>query len=93
MSDARALTDGLGTRFELLSNTFKPYPCGVVIHPVIDACLDAVDDGVLDARAVAAIEVAINPTSATLADLKHPRDSFGSSDEPAALGGSGDCGW
>jgi 2-methylcitrate dehydratase PrpD len=75
VSDARALTDGLGTRFEILSNTFKPYPCGVVIHPVIDACLDAVDDGVLDARAVAAIEVAINPTSAKLADLKHPRDS------------------
>jgi 2-methylcitrate dehydratase PrpD len=75
VSDARALTDGLGTTFEILSNTFKPYPCGVVIHPVIDACLDAIDDGALDARAVAAIEVAINPTTASLADLKHPRDS------------------
>lgn len=38
-----ALTDaaleGLGESFELDDLSFKPYPCGVVIHPVIDACL------------------------------------------------------
>jgi len=37
--DLAALTDGLGTRFEVLQNTYKPFPCGVVIHPVIDGCL------------------------------------------------------
>lgn len=36
---ARAL-DGLGERHELLNNAYKPYPCGIVIHPTIDACLD-----------------------------------------------------
>lgn len=35
-----ALTDGLGRDWALLSNTYKPYPCGVVLNPVIDACLD-----------------------------------------------------
>lgn len=25
-------------RWEVLRNSFKPYPCGIVIHPVIDAC-------------------------------------------------------
>ncbi|MES2185721.1 MAG: MmgE/PrpD family protein [Pseudomonadota bacterium] len=25
--------------WELLRNTYKPYPCGVVLNPVIDACL------------------------------------------------------
>jgi 2-methylcitrate dehydratase PrpD len=35
-----ALTDGLGHEWALLSNTYKPYPCGVVLNPVIDACLD-----------------------------------------------------
>jgi len=38
--DLAAITDGLGTRWELLANTHKPYPCGVVLFPVIDACLD-----------------------------------------------------
>lgn len=39
-ADAAALTHALGSRFEILRNTYKPYPCGVVIHPIIDACLD-----------------------------------------------------
>lgn len=30
---------GLGTRWEILANTYKPYPCGVVLNPVIEACL------------------------------------------------------
>jgi 2-methylcitrate dehydratase PrpD len=34
-----AVTDGLGQRWELLSNTYKPYPCGIVMHAVVDACL------------------------------------------------------
>jgi 2-methylcitrate dehydratase PrpD len=31
--------DGLGSRWELAANAFKPYPCGVVTHPVIDAAV------------------------------------------------------
>ncbi len=31
--------DDLGKRFELMTNTYKPYACGLVIHPVIDGCL------------------------------------------------------
>ncbi|MBW8268343.1 MmgE/PrpD family protein [Caldovatus aquaticus] len=34
-----ALGDGLGERWEFGKNTYKPYPCGIVLHPVIDACL------------------------------------------------------
>lgn len=38
-----ALSDGLGERWELASNTFKPYPCGVVVNAVIDACIEIRD--------------------------------------------------
>lgn len=31
---------GLGSDWENLNNMFKPYPCGVVLNPVIDACLN-----------------------------------------------------
>ncbi len=34
------LTDELGERWEISTNTYKPYPVGVVLNPVIDACLD-----------------------------------------------------
>jgi 2-methylcitrate dehydratase PrpD len=39
-ADPEALLHGLGTSFEMLGNAYKPYPCGIVIHPGIDACLD-----------------------------------------------------
>jgi 2-methylcitrate dehydratase PrpD len=29
----------IGREWALLSNTYKPYPCGVVLNPVIEACL------------------------------------------------------
>ena len=38
--DLDAMTDGLGARWEVLANAYKPYPCGVVLFPVIDACLE-----------------------------------------------------
>ena len=29
------LADGLGTHWEILVNTYKPFPCDIVIHPLI----------------------------------------------------------
>jgi 2-methylcitrate dehydratase PrpD len=31
---------GLGKSWEILANAYKPYPCGVVLFPVLDAVLD-----------------------------------------------------
>ena len=39
-ADLARMTDGLGERWEVLNNAYKPYPCGVVLFPVIDACLE-----------------------------------------------------
>ena len=33
------VTEGLGTRFEAALNTYKPFACGIVIHPSIDGCI------------------------------------------------------
>jgi 2-methylcitrate dehydratase PrpD len=35
-----AVTDGLGETFEIMATSYKPYPCGFVIHPVLDCVLD-----------------------------------------------------
>ncbi|CAB3769972.1 MmgE/PrpD family protein [Paraburkholderia humisilvae] len=42
--DFNALTAGLGSVWALQANTYKPYPCGVVLNPVIEACLDLARD-------------------------------------------------
>ena len=36
----REVTDELGSRWEVLKNIHKPYPCGIVLNAVIDGCLD-----------------------------------------------------
>jgi len=34
------ITDRLGESFEIIATSYKPYPCGFVIHPVLDCVLD-----------------------------------------------------
>jgi len=49
VSDKRAwheATDELGQRFEIAFNTYKPFACGIVIHPGIDACVQLRERGV-----------------------------------------------
>jgi 2-methylcitrate dehydratase PrpD len=53
--DFDAVISDLGTRWELLQNTYKPYPCGVVLNPVIDACLDLALDSQFIERGVQGI--------------------------------------
>ena len=38
-ADISALTHDFGKTWEIARNTYKPYPCGVVLNPVLDACL------------------------------------------------------
>lgn len=40
---AGVLTEGLGTRWSILDNGYKPYPCGFVAHAMIDAVRDLRD--------------------------------------------------
>ena len=39
-SDTESISHELGTHWELMHNAYKPYPCGVVLNPVIQACLE-----------------------------------------------------
>jgi 2-methylcitrate dehydratase PrpD len=38
-ADLPSIVERLGERWEILANSYKPYPCGVVLNAVIDACL------------------------------------------------------
>jgi 2-methylcitrate dehydratase PrpD len=41
-ADHAAITRDFGRHWEVLGNAYKPYPCGIVIHSAIDACLELV---------------------------------------------------
>ncbi|HEX9591583.1 MAG TPA: MmgE/PrpD family protein [Bradyrhizobium sp.] len=38
--DLSVVIDGLGESWEIMATSYKPYPCGFVIHPVLDCVLD-----------------------------------------------------
>jgi len=52
-----AIETALGTSWELERNTYKPYPCGIVLHAVIDACLAIAADHAIEAATIANINV------------------------------------
>jgi 2-methylcitrate dehydratase PrpD len=51
----------IGTRWETLNNTYKPYACGLVIHPIIDACVAAHASGKIVPADIETITLYANP--------------------------------
>jgi 2-methylcitrate dehydratase PrpD len=55
--DLSAMVDGLGRDWEVLNNTYKPYPSGIVFHAIIDACLELGRAHAIDPDLVEAVTV------------------------------------
>jgi 2-methylcitrate dehydratase PrpD len=53
--DLSRLFDKLGERYELLDNTYKPFPTGIVIQPAIDACIQIHREHCPDPAAITAV--------------------------------------
>ena len=67
--DARAVTD---PGWEILNNSYKPFACGLVVHPVIDGCIRLRDGGVTPAM-IERIELAVHPRVMDVTAIKEPR--------------------
>ncbi|MBO9647963.1 MAG: MmgE/PrpD family protein [Variovorax sp.] len=77
-SDKRAwneVTDELGERFEISFNTYKPFACGIVIHPSIDACVRLREQGIT-AEQVERIELRVHSLVLELTGKKEPKDGL-----------------
>ncbi|HVZ43592.1 MAG TPA: MmgE/PrpD family protein [Ramlibacter sp.] len=71
-ADADSIAEGLGERWELANNTYKPYPCGVVLNPVIEACLALYADEGVRLRDVSHAELRGHPLLRQRTDRAHP---------------------
>jgi 2-methylcitrate dehydratase PrpD len=77
-SDKRAwheATDELGERFEISFNTYKPFACGIVIHPSIDACVQLRAQGIVPEQ-VERIELRVHSLVLELTGKKAPKDGL-----------------
>jgi 2-methylcitrate dehydratase PrpD len=73
--DWNEITDQLGERFEISFNTYKPFACGIVIHPTIDAATQLRAKGVR-AEDVERIELKVHSLVLELTGKKEPRDGL-----------------
>jgi 2-methylcitrate dehydratase PrpD len=78
VSDKRSwheVTEELGSRFEISFNTYKPFACGIVVHPSIDACVQLRERGIMPGQ-VARIELRVHPLVLELTGKKEPPDGL-----------------
>lgn len=67
--------DELGRRWDMLDNVAKPYPCGIVIHPSLDACLDIASTPGFAPEGIGKVELFVNPLCLMLTDRPDPPDA------------------
>ncbi|MDB5990388.1 MAG: 2-methylcitrate dehydratase [Herbaspirillum sp.] len=71
--DYREITEGLGTRYEAALNTYKPFACGIVIHPAIDAAIQLRNEYHLTADQIDHIDLRVHPLVIELTGKKTPQ--------------------
>ncbi len=67
------ITDGLGQRFEIAFNTYKPFACGIVVHPSIDGCVQLRAAHRLSAADVARVDLRVHALVLELTGKRTPR--------------------
>jgi len=59
--------------WELLRNSYKPFACGLVVHPVIDGCIQLRNRDRLTADMIDRIEVSVHPRVMLVTAIKDPK--------------------
>jgi 2-methylcitrate dehydratase PrpD len=67
------ITGAFGERFEIAFNTYKPFACGIVIHPAIDGCVQAREVDGVRADEVERVELQVHPLVLELTGKRTPR--------------------
>jgi len=73
--DWSEITTDLGKRFEISINTYKPFACGIVIHPTIDAGTQLRAKGI-QADDIERVELKVHSLVLELTGKKEPQDGL-----------------
>src|SRR4029077_8766780 len=74
--DYNEITGDLGTRYEAALNTYKPFACGIVMHPAIDAAIQLRNENKLNADQVERVDLKVHPLVLELTGKKTPRQGL-----------------
>ncbi len=67
------ITEKLGQSYEIALNTYKPFACGIVIHPTLDACIQLRTQYQLKAGQIEKIQLRVHPLVLELTGKKTPQ--------------------
>lgn len=68
-----AITSRLGETWEVAENTYKPFACGIVIHPTIDGCIQLRSEYGLAGDEIDGIELTVHPLVLELTGKRDPQ--------------------
>jgi 2-methylcitrate dehydratase PrpD len=71
--DFSMVTDELGDRWEVEKNTYKPFACGIVTHPIIDGCIQLKNEHQLTYNMIDTVSLRVNPLVIKLTGKKTPQ--------------------
>jgi 2-methylcitrate dehydratase PrpD len=71
--DYSEITEGLGERHESALNSFKPFACGIVIHPAIDGAVQLRNEHGLTADRIASVQLRVHPLVLELTAKRTPK--------------------
>jgi 2-methylcitrate dehydratase PrpD len=67
------IVDNLGKSWEVSINTYKPFACGIVLHPTIDGCIQLRNANKLTADQTAKIDLQVHPLVLELTGKRAPK--------------------
>ncbi len=70
------ITEGLGSRYELALNTYKPFACGIVSHPAIDAAIQLRDANGVKPEQIRSIDLKVHPLVLNLMGKTDPKSGL-----------------
>jgi len=74
--DPDVITRDVGGRYEILSNMYKPYACGLVVHAAIDGCIELTREHGLVHEDIERVELTVSPLVLELTGKRSPRSGL-----------------
>lgn len=74
--DYNEILGDLGTRYEAALNTYKPFACGIVMHPAIDAAVQLRNENKLTADQIDHVDLKVHPLVLELTGKTTPREGL-----------------
>jgi 2-methylcitrate dehydratase PrpD len=74
--DYNEILGDLGKRYESALNTYKPFACGIVMHPAIDAAIQLRGENKLTADQIERVDIKVHPLVLELTGKKTPHEGL-----------------